>query len=379
MLDETLPLVLSMPDPPPVLFIGPPGSAKTARIGQACAAVNMPLETVIASLRDPTDFGGLPILNGNGVHLAPPSWATRLASSGGVLFLDEINTASPATQAALLRVILDRVVGDLTLPRSVRILAAMNPPEESAGGFDLSPPLANRFGHFPVPYPSFDSWQAFESGTLKPFILPDMAPFDYHLGLARAESHGFLHRNPSLMAESPSVLSGRTVPAFATPRTWTMRNKLAAAWRVAYGARSPLALSAAFIGEPAAIELHTWLDESDLPDPEALLADPKKLPSDMRADRLYCTLLAVAACATSATPPQSANLDTAKLSDLRSRRWASGWAVMKRAAKGAEDLTIMAAKRMMVGAPPITQLPQDCIQVVQSCRPILEAAGIALS
>lgn len=379
MLREILPLALSMPDPPPILFVGPPGSAKSSRIAQACQSAHLPLETVIASLRDPTDFGGLPILAGGDVRLAPPAWARRLAESGGVLFLDEINTASPATQAALLRVILDRVVGDLPLGPNVRILAAQNPPDQGAGAFDLAPPLANRFGHFAVPYPSFDEWAAFETSGPVPTVLPPMSAFDYTLGLVRAESAAFLHRNPSAMAEMPSVLSGRSIPAFATPRTWSMRNRLAAAWRTGYGSRAPLNVSAAFIGEPLAVEFHTWLDEADLPDPETLLSDPKKLDPKMRPDRLFAALLAVAAAATSASPPDSAKLDDKGLKTLRAERWASGWSVIHRGAKGAEDIAIMSAKRMMVGAPPIQSLPKDCVELIQSCRPILEAAGIALS
>ena len=45
---------------------------------------------------------------------------------------------------ALLRVVLERTVGDLTLPHDVAIVAAANPPEQAADGWDLSPPLANR-------------------------------------------------------------------------------------------------------------------------------------------------------------------------------------------------------------------------------------------
>jgi len=57
---------------------------------------------------------------GDGVRFAPPSWALRLAEAGhGLLFLDELSTAPPAVQAALLRVVLERAVGDLMLPDAV--------------------------------------------------------------------------------------------------------------------------------------------------------------------------------------------------------------------------------------------------------------------
>ena len=64
-----------------------------------------------------------------------------------LLFLDELSTAPPAVQAALLRVVLERIVGDLTLPTDVAVVAAANPPEQAADGWDLSAPLANRLCH----------------------------------------------------------------------------------------------------------------------------------------------------------------------------------------------------------------------------------------
>jgi hypothetical protein len=49
----------------------------------------------------------------------------RLAGDGyGILFLDEISTDPPAVQVALLRVVLERVVGDFELPADV----AWSPP-----------------------------------------------------------------------------------------------------------------------------------------------------------------------------------------------------------------------------------------------------------
>ena len=132
----------------PVLLWGAPGTGKTSAIRAMAQAMGLPCETVIASIREPSDFAGLPIVVGDGVRFAPPAWARRLAEAGhGLLFLDELSTAPPAVQAALLRVVLERVVGDLTLPDAVAVVAAANPPEQAADGWDLSAPLANRLCH----------------------------------------------------------------------------------------------------------------------------------------------------------------------------------------------------------------------------------------
>ena len=130
-----------------VCLWGDPGIGKSALIQAAAAADSVPCETVIGSLREPSDFAGLPVVTDDGVRMEPPSWARRLhEAQAGYLFLDELSTSPPAVQAAMLGVALERRVGDLLLPRAVQVVAAANPPERAADGWDLTPPLANRFG-----------------------------------------------------------------------------------------------------------------------------------------------------------------------------------------------------------------------------------------
>ncbi len=121
----------------PVLLWGAPGTGKTSAIRAMAGAMGLPCETVIASIREPSDFAGLPIVVGGEVRFAPPAWARRLAEAGrGLLFLDELSTAPPAVQAALLRVVLERAVGDLTLPDEVArrsCPAAWSPPSCTSG------------------------------------------------------------------------------------------------------------------------------------------------------------------------------------------------------------------------------------------------------
>ena len=153
----------------PILAWGPPGVGKTAVITALAESLALPLEVVLASIREPADFSGLPVIREDGVKMEAPAWARRLAREGkGILFLDEISTAPPAVQAALLRVVLDRVVGDLELPPGVAVVAAANPPEQAAGGWVY--PRRWRIVSVISPGPGFwslDRW--YDPGLAPPF------------------------------------------------------------------------------------------------------------------------------------------------------------------------------------------------------------------
>jgi len=146
--DRCQALAVSIAANVPVILWGAPGVGKTSVIEQIAEHHGWRLETVIASISDPTDFKGMPREDAGRTVFSPPSWAIAIEQNGGgVVFLDEISTAPPSVQAALLRPVLSKVVGDLALPAATRFVAAANPPEIAADGWDLSAPLANRFVH----------------------------------------------------------------------------------------------------------------------------------------------------------------------------------------------------------------------------------------
>src|SRR2546425_3445582 len=129
-----------------VCLWGDPGIGKSALIQAAAEADGVPCETVIGSLREPSDFAGLPVVADDGVRLEPPAWAKRLqAAEAGYLFLDELSTSPPAVQAAMLGVALERRGGGLLLPRAVQGVAGGQPPGAGARRPGLTPPPPDRF------------------------------------------------------------------------------------------------------------------------------------------------------------------------------------------------------------------------------------------
>ena len=342
----------------PAVLWGAPGTGKSSAVTAMAEAAGMPCEVVIASIREPSDFAGLPIVVGDGVRFAPPRWASDLADAGqGVLFLDEISTAPPAVQAALLRVVLERVVGDLRLPDPVAIVAAANPPDQAADGWDLSAPLANRFCHLDW---SVDA-QAVAAGLVAgfPVATPPALPAGWaeQIPLSAGVVGGFLGLRPSLVSAPPAERSaaGRAWPS---PRTWEMVARLLAA-SDASGASAAVkrALVLGCVGDGAGIELLTWLDELDLPDPEEALADPDGVVFPERGDRRYALLAAVAAAVASNTTPE---------------RWLAGWKVMANAAGDAPDVAAMAARVLARIRPDGAAAPPEAAVFI----PVLRDAGL---
>jgi AAA domain (dynein-related subfamily) len=342
----------------PVLLWGAPGTGKTATIRAMAEAMGVPCETVIASIREPSDFAGLPVVVGDGVRFAPPTWAQRLAAAGrGVLFLDELSTAPPAVQAALLRVVLERVVGDLLLPAEVAVVAAANPPEQAADGWDLSAPLANRLCHLSWETDPAAVADGLAGGWAPPVVpaLPDGWPGEEQL--ARGLVAAFLHVRPALACAPPSdaTSAGRGWPS---PRTWEMTARLWAAASVAgAGEVAQSVLVRGAVGDGAGVEFLTWLAEMDLPDPEKVLADPGSFVLPERGDRAYAALAAVAA-AVAANPT--------------SERWIAGWQVLGASAAAAPDVAAVAARVLARCRPDGAPLPPE----IHLFAPLLRDAGL---
>ena len=319
----------------PVLLWGEPGIGKTAAMSQLAADLGLPLTTVIASVHEPSDFSGLPVIGEDpaeqGVPMAPPDWAVRLVRAGrGLLFLDELSTAPPAVQAALLRLVLERRVGALRLPPAVRIVAAANPRSSAADGWELSPPLANRFVHLQWTYEHEvvvrglgGTWPRTVLPRLDRELLPDA------VGFARRAVCAFLSARPTLVHRMPTDEARRGGP-WPSPRSWEMALRLVAFATAAGVSRDVLSIVVrGTVGDGPGLELLASLDRLDLPDPEQLLADPAGTELPERGDLRQAVLDAVVAAVRQR--PEKA-------------RWEAAWALLVRALEsGAPDLVVVPA------------------------------------
>lgn len=281
----------------PVLLWGNPGEGKTAVV-ESAAALGWLVETVIITHSEPSDFAGLPVVSPDGsVNLAPPGWAKRLASHDGpsIAFFDEFSTASPSLQAAALRPLTHYEVGSIRLPESVAFVAAANPADVAAAGWELAAPTTSRFVHldWSMPYDVFSEGLVTGRWPALP-VHGTVADYSQRLSDELVMVAGFLRIRESLLSSIPKNASDRG-RAFPTPRTWHYAARLSAFAR-AIGASAEVLqlLVSGCVGDAAAHEYLTWASALDLPNPEMLLADPHCEDFvGMRPDRVFVTLQAV--------------------------------------------------------------------------------------
>jgi hypothetical protein len=345
----------------PVILWGPPGQGKTSVIKDLAEGQGRALEIIMASIREPQDFAGLPVVADGDMRLVPPDWAKRLSADGnGILFLDEVNTAPPSVQAALLRVSLDRVAGDCHLGDGTSVVAAANPPEIAADGWDLAPPLANRFCHLSWELPVSVVQAGF--GGRWPRYPVRVADPDEHSragGLEHIAVGAFLTARPELLTVVPDSTAGQG-RAFPTPRSWDMLATLLAWSRAAsQHAEVDRILARGCVGQGAAAEYLVFRDNLDLPDPEAVLADPEGTPIPRRPDKVYVLL---------------GGTMHALRRGVDEQRWNAMGTVLERVARaGHDDLSVSFGREWISLKPHGARVP---VAVMRAMVPLLAEAGL---
>lgn len=246
------------------LMLGQPGVGKSD-IARAAARRHLKTDTLVetgegrnfidfrATLVDPVDLHGLPTVDhAKMVARWVPMGLLPNADdqSEGVLFIDEITNCDRALQGALYGLALHpHRIGDYTLPKGWKIIAAGNRVEDRAAAGRMSSALANRFVQM----------------TLEPTV-DDFIEYAMGNNIA-AELIAFFRFRPALLNDFDPA---RQINA--TPRSWEMVSKIVSQ-KLPQDVEGRLICGA--VGNGPGGEFSAFLKVwRDLPDPDTVLMNP---------------------------------------------------------------------------------------------------------
>jgi hypothetical protein len=191
----------------PTFLWGPPGIGKSDIVKQIGEDAGREVVDVRLALWEPTDIKGIPYYNADQGKMvwAPPSELPTDPESTAIIFLDELNSAPPAVQAAAYQLILNRRVGTYELPKGVDVVAAGNREGDRGVTYRMPAPLANRFIHLEmkIDFDDFQEWAVMNN------VHPEVVGY---VGFAKQDLYDFDPKSPS--------------KAFATPRSWVFVSDL---------------------------------------------------------------------------------------------------------------------------------------------------------
>jgi hypothetical protein len=241
----------------PLFIWGPPGIGKSETVEEITQELGGLMIDLRMAQMEPTDIRGIPFFN---KELGKMDWAPpvdlpdeELASQYPivVLFLDEMNSAPPAVQAAGYQLVLNRRVGKYKLPDNVVIVAAGNRDSDKGVTYRMPMPLANRFIHLEM-RPDFASWQtwAVNKGVHKDVV--------GYLSFAKQDLYDFDSKSSSR--------------AFATPRSWVFVSEILGDEKHT-DSDTLFNLIAGSVGEGLAVKFAAHRRHAGrLPDPQDILA-----------------------------------------------------------------------------------------------------------
>jgi len=207
----------------------------------------------------------------------PPTFLPDSHNDGpeGIIIYDELTSAPPAVQAACYQLLLDRAIGEYSIPAGWRQVAAGNRLTDRGLVYRMLAPLANRLIHLEV-YADLEDW--------KNWAIPSAVD---------SRVVGFLSFRPELLYKFPQ--GAAEIRGFPSPRTWEFVSTIIKNFP---HPEEAFPLLVGCVGEGAASEFVAFCRNAEnLPDPEEILSGEETyVPSS--PDLRYAILSALVFCLT---------------------------------------------------------------------------------
>jgi len=303
----------------PVMIHGAPGIGKTARVKDVARSLNLFMETVELAGKQPEDAGGAPFLRKNAQTGIEEVWiactlpaVNELNNHGhGILFLDELPNARPATQGAFLSMISERRIGNTRFSPHIRVVAAGNPPGESAGAFMLSPPMSNRFAHRDLLPPTAEEFSEFlmneGSAVLKNIHNMEskvQSEWNDIWPALKGQLSGFARSDAKYIFDLPKVGNVHRGKAWASPRSlFTAGRSVATARIMGKDLSKQGDVLTSLVGPGVGDAWGEWASKANLPDPETVITKGWEVDT-RRLDVVHAVLTSVVSYTVSRPTPK---------------------------------------------------------------------------
>ncbi len=192
-------LIYTLAEEHSILLLSPPGVGKSESIFQVAEEAGLPCRSLLGTQIAPEDVSGIPRIVGERSVFCPPRVLLPENPEPFCLFLDELPACAPDVQKAFYSLLLERRLGEHTLPRGTWVVGAGNRAQDRALVRQMSSALVNRV------------------------IILNVA-VDNREWLVWAQKNNVRSEILSFITLFPEALA-RPVPSqpvpFSTPRTWT--------------------------------------------------------------------------------------------------------------------------------------------------------------
>jgi len=293
---------------------GAPGIGKTSIIKDTAKKLDVMYLALVLNRFDPVDFRGVPKVEnmlGTGkaedevTNTKIPGMFPRSDgpnNKGGIMFLDELNTAKPDVLNAALTLVLEGRIDTYQLPEKWIVVAASNRETDLLPGTysKLTAPMSTRFGHFNFA-PSLETWT--DWAVKQDYINPDILAF------IKFHKEYFYKMETGTKAKF----------GYPIPRTWDLASR-EDYHRRDYDWQNNLSLDRIrkiythFVGSEAAnmfieyLKLKEFYNEKDVEDVYKKGAKAKKLPGRMDQATAACGSIAFFKKGQRITPEEMKNV-----------------------------------------------------------------------